>query len=113
METHIFIVIILLIVICEACAQSCANMYRHTDKNCYWFIGGLFYLIVVYLLSQAHRHAKMGIVNSIWSGLSVVTIASVGYLCFDQKLSADKVGVMGVVLSGVAYLAMDLEPEPG
>lgn len=113
MEISIFITLILIIVICEACAQSCANMYKHTDKEVYLFVGGLMYLLVVYFLSRAHKHAKMGVVNAIWSGLSVVTIASIGALVFNQKLAADQIGMMGVVLIGVSYLAIGMEPDPG
>ncbi len=79
----------------------------------YLIAGGLFYLIVVFLLSRAHKLAPMGIVNAIWSGLSVITIASVGYFAFDQKLATDQIAMMSVIAIGVAYLAVNMEPSPG
>ncbi len=113
MDTPLLIALILLIVICEACAQSSANMLKHSGNIWYLLIGGLFYTLVIYFLSESHKYASMGIINSIWSGLSIVSIATVGYVCFGQKLSAHQIGMMGVILIGVGYLSTSFEPEPG
>lgn len=112
-ETTIFLILILFIVACEAVAQSCANRMRHTGSVAYLIAGGLFYTLVVYLLSKAHEHAPMGVVNAIWSGVSIITITSVGYIAFGQKISIDQLSMMGVIAIGVAYLALELEPTPG
>ena len=112
MELFIFIVLILLIVCCECGAQYNANMYRHKSNLTYLIAGGLLYFLVVYFLSEAHKHAKMGVVNSIWSGLSVVSIALVGYVFFNQTLRFSQICAMSVVMIGVVYLALDEEPEP-
>ncbi len=112
-DTIVLMVLILFIVACEACAQSCANYLTHTPGLMYLIAGGFFYVLVVYLLSLAHKRAPMGIVNAIWSGLSVVAIATVGYFAFDQKLAADQIAMMGVIGIGVAYLAINMEPSPG
>ncbi len=112
-ETIVLMFLILLIVACEACAQSCANYMTHTSGILYLIAGGFFYVMVVYLLSLAHKRAPMGIINAIWSGLSVVAIALVGYLSFDQKLTSDQIAMMGVIGIGVAYLAINMEPSPG
>lgn len=112
-DTTILLVLILFVVACEAVAQSCANNLRHSGYMAYLIAGGLFYTLVVYLLSQAHQYAPMGVVNAIWSGLSVVTITAVGYFAFSQKIAADQLTVMGIIGMGVAYLAANLEPSPG
>lgn len=112
-DTLMLMVLILFIVACEACAQSCANNMSHTPNIMFLIAGGLFYMLVVYLLSLAHKKAPMGIVNAIWSGLSVIAISSVGYFIFDQKLANDQIAMMGVIAIGVAYLAVNMEPEPG
>ena len=106
-------VLILFIVACEAVAQSCANQFAHNSIFWYLLAGGLFYLIVVFLLAEAHKLAPMGVVNAIWSGLSVVCISSVGYIFFDQKITYDQMAMMGVIGIGVAYLAVNQEPSPG
>lgn len=113
MEEWVFITIILIIVLCEAVAQASANQLRHTDNFIYLAIGGLFYTMVVFLLSMAHKHAPMGVVNSIWSGASVIAISTMGYMFFDQKITLDKMGMMGVIAIGVAYLSLSEEPVPG
>jgi multidrug transporter EmrE-like cation transporter len=68
--------------------------------------------MVVYLLSRAHKIAPMGLVNAVCL-LSIITIASVGYFAFDQKLTPDQIAVMGVIGLGVVYLAINVEPVPG
>ena len=112
-DNVLLMVLILFVVICEAIAQSSANHLRHTDNYLYLLAGGLFYFMVVYLLSRAHKIAPMGLVNAVWSGLSIITIASVGYFAFDQKLTPDQIAVMGVIGLGVVYLAINVEPIPG
>lgn len=112
-DAVILMVLILFIVACESCAQACANNMSHTPNIMYLVAGGIFYMLVVYLLSLAHKRAPMGIVNAIWSGLSVIAISTVGYLAFDQKLATDQIAMMGVIAIGVAYLAVNMEPEPG
>lgn len=107
------ILLILLIVACEAIAQSCANELKHTGSVWYLFIGALFYMLVVYLLSESHKLASMGVVNAIWSGLSVLAIASVGTFYYGQKITPDQIAVMSVIACGVAYLAKNYEPSPG
>lgn len=112
-ETAILLVLILFIVSCEVCAQSCANYLKHTNNMMYLIAGGLFYLLVIFLLSKAHAIAPMGIVNAIWSGLSIIAIASVGHFMFDQKLATDQMAMLGVIAIGVGYLATSMEPSPG
>jgi len=112
-ETSILVILILFIVACEACAQSCANKLLHSGSAYYLIAGGFFYLMVIYLLSNAHKYAPMGVVNAIWSGLSVLTIATVGSCVFGQKITMDQAAMMGVIAIGVAYLAVNFEPIPG
>ncbi len=108
----ILIILILFIASCEAVAQSCANKLSHTGIMWYLLAGGLFYSMVIFLLSKAHRIAPMGVVNAIWSGVSIISISTVGYILFDQKLAYDQLAMMGVIGIGVAYLAVNLEPSP-
>lgn len=112
MDPAILIAICLLISLCEGVAQASANMLRHTGNLIYLIGGGLFYTIIVYLLSKAHKSYPMGVVNSIWSGLSVIVIILVGYFCFGQIVSKDQLMAMGVIAGGVIYLSLRVENEP-
>ena len=105
----ILLILILFIVACEAAAHSYANDLLHTGNYWYLFAGAFLYMIVVYLLSLSHKYANMGIVNAIWSGLSVIAIASVGWFIHGQKVNAEQAAMMGVIAIGVAYLAVDVE----
>lgn len=112
-DVMLLTLLILMIVASEAIAQSCANYSMHTGSMWYVFIGGLFYMLVVYLLSLAHAKAPMGVINAIWSGLSILAIASTGYFIFGQKITTDQAAMMGVIGIGVGYLAVNYEPSPG
>lgn len=110
---YAFVILIILIACCEVMAQSCANYASHEDNYLYVFLGGMFYTVLVYFLSRAHKTTPMGIVNAIWGGVSVVAIASTGYFWFGQKLRTDQVAMMGVIAVGIAYLAVSAEEKDG
>ncbi len=112
-NTVLLTILILFIVSCEAIAQSCANYLSHTNAIWYLIAGSVFYLLVVFFLAKAHKLAPMGVVNAIWSGLSIICISTVGYFCFGQKITYDQLAMMGVIGIGVAYLAVNNEPMPG
>jgi len=61
--------------------------------------GGAFYF-----LAQAVRTIPIGIANAIWSGLSIVLVALVGYLMHGQTLSRTAVAGMALVFAGTLLL---------
>lgn len=61
--------------------------------------GGAFYF-----LALAVRTIPLGIANAIWSGLSVVLVALVGYLLHGQTLSRTAFVGMALVFAGTLLL---------
>lgn len=102
MNSSFLLVIILLISVCELCGQSCLKYFNlNKDKPQYYFLAVLFYSIVCYLLIQSYYYKGMGIVNVLWSGISVLVILTGGYLLFGEEITnLDKVGVM-LIISGI------------
>ena len=103
-EAIILIFLILMVVICEAIAQSSAHMLGHTNDYKYLILGMIFYGIVVFLLSKAHRINNMGTVNGIWSGISILSISLVGYFIFGQKIKTNHILALIIIAVSVSYV---------
>ncbi len=96
----ILLVIIFFISICELVGQSCLKYFHiNNDKPRYYFIATLFYAIVCYLLFLSYRYKGMGIINVLWSGISILVILSASMLFFGEKITVlDKIGVVFILI---------------
>lgn len=97
----LLLLIILFISICELMGQSCLKYLYSTngDKPQYYVFAVVFYSIICYLLLESYKYKGMGIVNVIWSGLSILVILSSGMIFFGEKITTmDKIGVIFVVI---------------
>ena len=96
----ILIGIVLLIALSECVGQSCLkNYYNNPTKVYFYFVGVLFYAIVCLLLVVSYKFSGMGLVNILWSGVSVLTILSAGILFFDETVTPlDWFGVVLILL---------------
>ncbi len=67
----------------------------------FWFIiGALMYVLVAILLRQTFKYEKMGVVNGLWSALSVIAAILVGKLVYGESLQR-----MELVAIGLATIA--------
>jgi multidrug transporter EmrE-like cation transporter len=100
MEGQYLLGIILLISICELFGQSCLKYFnKNQEKTHYYFLAVLFYSIVCYLLVQSYKYKGMGIINVLWSGISILVILSSSMVFFGEEITTmDKIGVVLVVL---------------
>ncbi len=106
MDSSFLLVIIVLISVCELCGQSCLKYFNlNKDKPHYYAFGLLFYSIVCYLLLKSYQYKGMGIVNMLWSGISVLVVLTGGYLFFGEEITnMDKLGVLFIMLGTVLVL---------
>ena len=103
MNNWALIAIILLISLCESAGQSCLKkLFVNPDEKYLYFVAILFYSIVCYLLIMSYRYKGMGLVNILWSGMSILVICSVGITFFGEKITfMDKIGI-GLIVAGIA-----------
>ena len=97
----ILLFIILCITVCESIGQTFLKRFnlQAGSKYHYYVLGVLFYAVVCYLLIQSYKYKSMGIVNILWSGLSVLMVASFGFLFYDEKITMiDIVGVVFILI---------------
>lgn len=92
--------IIMLISISECLGQSCLRIFYKNPKNvAYYAIAILFYSIVCALLVLSYRYGGVGIVNVLWSGISVLTILGVGMAFFNETITTmDIFGIFFIIL---------------
>lgn len=77
------VVVILGIVLAECIGQSCLKTLFHNPSKIHYFAAGvLAYSVVCYLLLVSYRYKSMGLINVLWSGLSVLAVLAAGALFF-------------------------------
>ena len=71
-------------------------------KKHFLYTAILFYIVVSALIVLSHKHNGLGIINVMWSGLSVLLIAVIGALFFGISLTPlHKFGML-LIVAGIA-----------
>lgn len=98
--------LIVLISISECIGQSCLKMFYKNPKNItYYAVAVAFYSIVCALLVLSYQYKGMGIVNVLWSGISVLTILGVGMAFFNETITTmDMFGIFFIILGIILIL---------
>jgi len=96
----ILLLIIVGISLCELMGQSCLKYFNiNKNKPHYYGLAILFYAMVCYLLIQTYKYKGMGIINVLWSGISILVIMSGSILFFGEKITTmDKIGVVFIII---------------
>lgn len=102
------LIIICLISLCELFGQSCIKYFNlNKNKYHYYFIAILFYSFVCYLLLLSYKFKGMGIINVLWSGISILVILSSSILFFGETITTmDKIGVIFIIL-GMFFISYE------
>lgn len=85
-EIIILLIIICCIVIAESIAQYCVRKSKEPNCKWYFFFAIIGYTIVCYLLYYSYDHRSIGIINALWSALSIISITSIGIYFYHEKL---------------------------
>jgi multidrug transporter EmrE-like cation transporter len=104
-STLLLIGIIVTISILECFGQSCLLSFQKNPSKWVLFLGGVtFYSLVCLLLVLSYQFKGLGLINVLWSGISVLVIVSVGMIVFNEKITRmDWFGV-ALVLLGIALI---------
>lgn len=103
-NSHIYILITLVIFISilEICGQTCIRKFRENGNKQFIILGIALYLAVVLLLFHSYRYHGMGIVNLLWSCLSIIMAVVVGHFIFNEEVNHYM--AMAIVLAFAAIL---------
>ena len=105
-ESMILIYIILAIVFFEAIAQFCVKKSKANGNNGYLCISVFAYFIVCLLLLRSYSYKTMGVVNLVWSCLSIITIMFIGIVFYHEKLTQYDLIGLAFVLTGLYFVFM-------
>jgi len=102
------VIVVLAICIMECIGQSCLKAMFENPTRIHMFIAGVVsYGIVCYLLVLSYRYKSMGLINVLWSGMSVLAMLTAGALFFHERITP--IDIMGVILTlaGIALILME------
>jgi multidrug transporter EmrE-like cation transporter len=92
------LVIIILISGVECIAQGCLKTFFSNNQLYLFILSIACYGIVCFLLVRSYRFKSMGLINCLWSGMSVLFILMVGYIIFSETLNIrDIFGVIFII----------------
>ena len=66
----------------------------------------LAYGVTFYFLSLTLRTLPTGIAYAIWSGVGIVLITAIGWVCFKQTLDLAAICGMALILAGVLVIQL-------
>jgi multidrug transporter EmrE-like cation transporter len=96
-EIYLLLGLVILISISECLGQSCLKNYHLDPSKAYlYLLAVLFYSLVCLLLVLSYKFKGMGLVNVLWSGISVLFVVSVGMIFFNETLT--RMDFLGIVL---------------
>lgn len=85
--------------ICEALAQTCVKYYNMSHKLYVFLFALLMYCCVTYLLYLSYDYKGVGIVNVLWSGMTILVMLAVGIFVFNEEIHLhDWIGIFMIVM---------------
>lgn len=101
------LVIIVLISLFECIAQGCLKNFFKNSKLYFFAISVICYAAVCYLLVCSYSFKSMGMVNCIWSGVSIIFIVCIGYVFFNEKIDIQDIMGIGLIIIGIWFILYD------
>jgi multidrug transporter EmrE-like cation transporter len=102
------LLLVLAISISECLGQSCLKKYHKAPEKTHLYIAGvLFYTIVCALLVMSYKYKGMGLINIIWSGISVLLILSTSILFFNENITRMDIIGVAMIISGIGFVVWE------
>ena len=98
--------IILLIVFAESASLVCLKKYGKGDSKWFLVAGLVGYMIVALLLLKLTMINDIGLINSLWSVISVLAVIIAGNVFFDEKLDGKDIAAIAVAI--IAIIALQI-----
>lgn len=100
--------LVLLISASECLGQSCLkSFYQDPTRKYLYLLGVIFYSIVCLLLVLSYKYKGMGLVNVLWSGISVLAVVSVGTIYFDESITMIDIAGIILILAGIGLVVYE------
>ena len=104
-DSHFYLLVGLVVSISllEICGQTCIRKYRQEGQTHFIIFGVSLYLIVIALLFHSYKYHGMGIVNLLWSCLSIVMAILVGCFVFHETFNHYMAIAVAFALTAVIF----------
>jgi len=99
-----FVIIIFLIILSEAIAQSCLKKYNSGSNITFLLLACVFYLTVILLLCKSYNYEGMYQVNLYWSIGSIIIILLADVLIFHAELKKEDIFGVILCLTGLYFI---------
>ncbi len=102
------LMIIVLISLSECIGQSCLKkLFSEPTRRHLFIVAVVFYSLVCYLLVMSYKYKGMGIVNVLWSGMSILLIVSIGVIFYNEKLTPLDIAGILLIFAGIACVVWE------
>lgn len=97
------LIAILFVALFEAVGQTCIKL-AHMYNKLYMILAIISYAIVSFFLYVSYNYKGVGIVNALWSGLSIILMITIGLLFFKEKIGKREwLGII-LIISGLLLI---------
>lgn len=98
------IIPILCVSLFEVIGQTVIGFARKLNNKTLLILATICYAFVVLFLYIANKYKTVGIINALWSGLSIILMLLVGHYFFGERLSIyEWVGIMFIFV-GIGFI---------
>jgi len=105
MLSNTILTYILIIVIAEGIAQTCLKQYSESKKFIYFLTGLICYGLVSWFLCQTYDDkGGIGMINLIWSALSIITSFTIGVLFYKEIIHFHD--ILAIILISIGVLIL-------
>lgn len=104
--------LIILISVAECVGTTCLKkMYIEPQKYWLFFMAVGAYILVCLMLFVSYRYETMGLINVLWSGVSILVILGAGMIFFNETITGyDKIGIV-LILGGMTFILIECEHD--
>lgn len=103
-RNSILIGLLLFIVLSEACAQYFIKQCKKTQQWHFYLIAVFFYGLVCLGLYNMYDYKDIGVVNLMWSCMSIITFILVGIVFFHESVNIYDIIGIGFVFIGFSFI---------
>ena len=100
---QILLVIVLLSIV-EALSMCSLKKYQNNSGTIYFVIAVILYSVVCALLVKLYGFGKIGLINVLWSGLSVIIVLLFGIIFFKEAVHFHDIIAIALIMTGISII---------
>lgn len=94
------------VAIFEALGQSMLAWARKSKNNYWIFVGMSCYCVVAYGLYMAYKYKGVGMVNALWSSISILLMVTIGHTFFKERFDIYELTGIALIILGIIAINM-------